>query len=40
MLKLLEAKSTAIDPSSNDITFLVVDRSIDVVTPLLHGYAY
>mgnify|MGYP000856700423 FL=1 len=40
MLKLLQAKSIAIDPEASDITFFVVDRSIDIVTPLLHGYAY
>ena len=38
--RLLDASSSAIDPSAPDLTFLVVDRSIDIITPLLHGYSY
>ncbi len=33
-------KSNAIDPNAPDLTFFVVDRSVDVVTPVLHGYSY
>jgi predicted nucleotide-binding protein (sugar kinase/HSP70/actin superfamily) len=40
MMKLLDSGSTAIDRNSTDLTIFVVDRSIDVITPILHGYAY
>ena len=39
-MRLLDSSSIAIDPKAPDLTILVVDRSIDVVTPLLHGYSY
>lgn len=39
-MKLLESKSQAIDPNAFDLTVFVVDRSIDVITPTIHGYAY
>jgi hypothetical protein len=38
--RLLDASSSAIDPAAPDLTILVVDRSIDFITPLLHGYSY
>jgi hypothetical protein len=37
---LLEAKSSAITADASDLTFFITDRSIDIITPLLHGYAY
>lgn len=40
LMKLLESKSAAVDPNAEDLTIFVVDRSIDVITPTLHGYAY
>jgi len=40
LMRLLDSNSTAIDPKTPDLTILVVDRSIDIITPLLHGYSY
>lgn len=40
LTKLLESKSQAIDANATDVTIFVVDRSIDVITPTIHGYAY
>lgn len=40
LMKLLDSNSTAINPNAPDLTFFVVDRSIDVISPIIHGYAY
>lgn len=40
LMRLLDSSSSAIDPKAPDLTILVVDRSIDIITPLLHGYSY
>lgn len=37
---LLDAKSSALTPDAPDLTFFITDRSIDIITPLIHGYAY
>lgn len=38
--KLLQANSPAVDHTTEDLTVLIVDRSIDVITPIIHGYSY
>jgi len=40
LFNLLDAKSPAIKANAQDLTIYITDRSIDVITPLLHGYAY
>lgn len=39
-MKLLDSKSHAIDPNASDLTIFVVDRSVDAITPIIHGYSY
>jgi hypothetical protein len=38
--RLLENKSLAVREDAPDVTIYLTDRSIDIITPLIHGYAY
>lgn len=40
LMQLLENKSSAIKQDASDVTIYITDRSIDIITPLIHGYAY
>ena len=37
---LLENRSPCIQKNAPDITFLLLDRSIDTVTPFIHSFSY
>ena len=38
--ELMDSKSHSISNTATDLTFFVVDRSIDVITPVLHSFTY
>ena len=37
---LIKNKSTCVNKEASDHTFLLLDRSVDTVTPLLHSFTY
>jgi hypothetical protein len=37
---LIENKSTKIDKNASDVIFLLLDRSVDTVSPFMHYFTY
>ena len=37
---MIENKSSIIDKKAEEVVFLIVDRSVDTVSPLIHYFSY
>ena len=40
LASLVENKSFIVNRYASDVTLLLFDRSVDAVTPLMHGFSY
>jgi hypothetical protein len=40
LIRLRESDSPYIDANAGEVSIIILDRSIDAVTPLLHDYSY